>query len=45
MRSGVGEGSVIDITVTLPDGRTLQSNMRVTAEDVELIKDLGSMGR
>ena len=24
MRSGVGEGSVIDITVTLPDGRTLQ---------------------
>lgn len=45
MKSGVGEGSVIDISITLPDGRTLQSNMRVTAEDVELIKDLGSMGR
>ena len=41
MRSGVGEGSVIDISVTLPDGQILRSNMKVTAEDVELIKDLG----
>lgn len=38
--SGVGEGSVIDITVTLPDGRKMQSNMRLSAEDVELIQGL-----
>ena len=45
MRSGVGEGSIIDISITLPDGQVLRSNMKVTAEDVELIKDLGSMVR
>ena len=45
MKSGVGEGSVIDISITLPDGQILRSNMKVTAEDVELIKDLGSMGK
>ena len=45
MKSGVGEGSVIDISITLPDGQILRSNMKVTAEDVELIKDLGAMGR
>ena len=45
MKSGVGEGSVIGISITLPDGQILRSNMKVTAEDVELIKDLGSMGK
>ena len=37
---GVGEGCIIDITVTFPDGKSCQSNMKVTAEDVELIRSL-----
>ena len=37
---GVDVGSVIDITITLPDGKVFQSNMKVTEEDVELIKGL-----
>lgn len=42
-QNGVGEGSVIDIKVTLPDGRELESNMKITAEDVEFIKDIGKV--
>ena len=45
MKSGVGEGSIIDVSVTLPNGQVLKSNMKVSAEDVELIKDLGSMNK
>ncbi len=35
---GVGEDCIIDVTVTFPDGKTYQSNMKVTPEDVELIR-------
>ena len=44
MKSGVGEGSVIEIKVTYPDGRELESNLKVTAEDVEFLKAVGEMG-
>ena len=37
---GITEGSIIDITVTMPDGKKYQSNMKVTQEDLELIKGL-----
>ncbi|MBR6094500.1 MAG: hypothetical protein IKP92_05720 [Lachnospiraceae bacterium] len=37
---GVGEDCIIDVTVTFPDGKSYQSNMKVTAEDVELIRGL-----
>lgn len=42
-KNGMGEGSVIDVTVTLPDGRTYQSNMRLTQEDVDFVKGIGNM--
>ncbi|MBQ2086205.1 MAG: hypothetical protein II464_08055 [Oscillospiraceae bacterium] len=41
----VGEGSVIDVTVTSPDGRDLRYNMRVTADDLELIGAVTDIGR
>ncbi len=43
MRSGMGPGAVIDISVTLPDGNTMQSNIKLAQEDVEFfgkLKDL-----
>ena len=43
-QSGIGEGSVIDISVTLPDGRKLESNMKISAEDVEFLKKMGDLG-
>ena len=41
-KNGVSEGSVIDVKITLPDGREIESNMKVTSEDVEFIKSLNS---
>ena len=42
---GVAEGSVIDIKVTMPNGEAYQSNIKLTPEDVELIKSLAGMGK
>lgn len=36
------EGTIIDIKVTAPDGQELTSNLKLTAEDLELIKCLSS---
>lgn len=40
MRKGVQEGTIIEITVTGPEGNSITGNMRVTASDMELIQDL-----
>ena len=37
---GMAEGSVIDMKVTMPNGEVFQSNIKLTAEDIELIKGL-----
>lgn len=36
----VGEGSVIEIKVTAPDGKNLVTNMKVTSDDLALIAEL-----
>ncbi len=36
----IQEATVIDIKVTLPNGEVYQSNLKLTREDVEMIKDL-----
>lgn len=39
---GISEGTVIDVKVTLPSGEAYQSNLKLTAEDIEMIKSLGA---
>lgn len=39
-RRGIGEGAVLEMKVTYPDGTKLETNMRVTASDLELIDSL-----
>ena len=34
------EGSVLEITITDPDGKVVCTNMKVTADDVQLVHDL-----
>lgn len=34
------EGSVIDITVTTPEGEKISSNIRVKASDMEILEEL-----
>lgn len=39
----MGEGSVIDITITTKDGKQMRTNMKVTADDVDLVQQLKQM--
>ena len=38
------EGTIIDIKVTTPDGKTLESNIKFTANDIETAKMMKNMG-
>ena len=35
----IGEGSVIEMMVTDPEGKTIRANIRVTAEDMEMLRE------
>lgn len=39
----IGENSVIEVKVTSPDGKELCTNMKVTADDLELLQKLQDM--
>lgn len=36
-------GTVIDLKITTPEGKTMQTNVRLTASDLELIASLRDM--
>lgn len=36
----LADGSVVDVTITNPDGKALHANVRMTKEDIELINTL-----
>lgn len=40
---GIPEGSVLDLRITDPDGKTTATNFRVSQEDIELIRMLGEL--
>ena len=39
----IGEGSIIEMAVTSPDGKKICTNMRVTAEDLKLVEQMKNM--
>lgn len=41
----IGEGSIIEISVTSPDGQKLCTNMKINAEDLQLVEQLKNMAR
>jgi len=43
-RDGVPEGSVLDVKITYPDGRTGTTNFRVSDEDIEFIRTIAELG-
>jgi hypothetical protein len=43
MAQGIEEGSVIEITVTKPDGTAATGNMRVQQSDLEMLQELKNM--
>ena len=42
---GIQEGTVFEFKVTSPDGQELVTNMRLSAEDIELWKELSEAMR
>lgn len=38
--SNIGEGSIAEIKITTQEGKTLQTNVRLTTSDMELIETL-----
>ncbi len=40
---GVREGSLIEIAVTTPEGEKIETNLRVQASDLELLRELENM--
>lgn len=39
-QSNIGEDSVIEISIKNPDGRVICTNLKVTQDDVELVRTL-----
>ena len=37
------EGSIFSFTITTPEGKTLESNLKVTSSDLELVESLKNM--
>lgn len=42
-KKGIREESIIEITVTLPDGEKIATNLKVQASDLELIHTLTNL--
>ena len=41
----IREGRVIEMSVTDPEGRKLCANIRVTADDMEMLRQLADIGK
>lgn len=39
-KGALAEGTVLEITVTTAEGKTLSTNLKVTAQDMEMIRQL-----
>ena len=44
-QKGVPEGTVMGVSVEYPDGSKLETNLRVTAEDLDLFESLSKIGK
>lgn len=40
LQGGIPEGTIIEITVTKPGAESITTNMKVSASDIELFKEL-----
>lgn len=42
-QSGIKDGSIIEIKVTTADGENFDSNLKITADDMEIIEQLKNL--
>lgn len=43
--SGIQEGTIIEINITSPEGKTISTNIKVTQSDKELIANLAELSK
>ena len=44
-RRGITEGSIIEMSVTFPDGEKMETNLKVSASDLELVEQIRALSR
>lgn len=44
-QNGITEGTIMELTVTTPDGKTLSTNIKVQASDLELMEQIKAMAK
>ena len=42
--AGIQEGTIIEVSVTTPAGKTMATNVRLTASDMQAFNDLKGLG-
>ena len=42
---GIREGTIIEITITDPEGKTICSNLKITDADMDLIRTMQNLSR
>lgn len=40
---GISEGDILEVTITRADGEKTTANLRVTADDVEMVEDIKNL--
>ena len=45
MQTGVKEGTIFECKVITPDGKELQTNIKITQDDLEMIEKLKEMSK
>lgn len=44
-QASIGEGTIIEVKITKPDGDSIASNVKLTAEDMELFREIMELSR
>lgn len=44
-QASIGEGTIIEIKITKPNGDAIASNVKLTAEDMELFREISELSR
>lgn len=45
MQNGLNEGTILEFTVTTPEGKTSCANLKITREDLELFQELKELSQ
>ena len=40
---GVEEGAICELAITYPDGTKMETNVKISADDIEIFRELGNM--